>query len=120
MEIAGALELFGFCQLRILAQLKLEGSTAMATVVNLMAMKRSTAMATAIEGLMGTAMVMGIEGLTVMEGSMAVAMAMNSMAMNSMVMEGSMAMGHRLRAIQKRQWPQQLTAQLRWRAQWQL
>jgi hypothetical protein len=43
MEIAGALELFGFCQLRILAQLKLEGSTAMATVVNLTAMDRSTA-----------------------------------------------------------------------------
>ena len=94
MEIAGALELFGFCQLRILAQLKLEGSTAMATAMNLTAMERSTAMVTAIEGLMGTAMVMGIEGLTVMEGSMATAMAMNSMAM-----EGSIAMKHRLRAI---------------------
>ena len=90
MEIAGALELFGFCQLRILAQLKLEGSSAMATVMNLTAMERSTAMVTAIEGSMETAMVMGIEGLTVIEGSMATATAMNLMAM-----KGSMAMGHR-------------------------
>jgi hypothetical protein len=93
MEMAGALELLGFCQLRIFAQLKLEGSTAMATAMNLVAMERSTAMVMAIKGSMGTAMVMEIEGLTVMESSMATAMAMNLMAM-----KGLMAMGQRWRA----------------------
>ena len=59
---------------------------AMTTAMNLTAMERLTAMVTAMEGLMSTATVTAIEGLTAMEGSTATAMAMNSMAM-----EGSMA-----------------------------
>ena len=63
----GAFELFGFCQLRILAQLKLEGSTVMATAMNLMAMERSTATVMAIKGPMGMAMVTGIEVLNFLD-----------------------------------------------------
>jgi hypothetical protein len=58
-----------------------------ATAMNLTAMERLTATVTTMEGLMVTAKVMAIEGLTAMEGSTAKAMAMNLMAM-----EGLMAM----------------------------
>ena len=52
---------------------------ATATAMNLTAMERLTATVMAMEGLMVTAKVMAIEGLTAMEGSTATAMAMNLM-----------------------------------------
>ena len=63
----GALELCGFCQVRILAQLKLEGSKTTATAMNLPAMERLTAT------------------LTAMEGSTVIATSMNSMAMEGLM-----------------------------------
>ena len=56
-----------------------------ATAMNLTAMERLTAMVTTMEGLMVTAKVMAIEGLTAMEGSTGTAMAMNLMAMEGLM-----------------------------------